>query len=275
LIFHFKIVIKIIFLPLKLRNMATYKKRGYKPKNRAEKEVALEDGSTTAEVFGSLDEGASKTEAWVEKNQKSIFTLVAVIAVGVLGYIAYQKFVFEPKQTEAANEVYQASSYFEQALSAEVQKDSLFSMALNGNAGRYGLLDIADKFDGTPAGDLARYQAGIAYFNLSQYDKAIQFLDGFSSGDAMMTPVAKGVIGDSFAQLEQYEEALNYYQQAADLSTNDLTTPRYLLKAGTTAMRLGQNAIALKSFTRILDEFEDASEATQAKAYKAQAEAAQ
>ena len=91
----------------------------------------------------------------------------------------------------------------------------------------------------------------------------------------MMTPVAKGVIGDSFAQLEQYEEALNYYQQAADLSTNDLTTPRYLLKAGTTALGLGQNALALKSFTRILDEFEDASEATQAKAYKAQAEAAQ
>ena len=91
----------------------------------------------------------------------------------------------------------------------------------------------------------------------------------------MMTPVAKGVIGDSFAQLEQYDEALSYYLQAADLSNNALTTPRYLLKAGTTALRLGQNGLALKAFTRILDEFEDATEATQAKAYKAQAEAAQ
>jgi len=255
--------------------MATYKKRGYKPKTSVEKEVELEAGSTTAEVFSSLDEGASRTEAWVEKNQNSIFTIVAVIAIGVLGYIAYQKFIFEPKQVEAANEVYQASSYFEQALTAEEQKDSLYLMALNGNAGRYGLLDIADKFDGTPAGDLARYQAGIAYFNLSQYDKAIAFLDGFSSSDAIMTPVAKGVIGDSFAQLEQYDEALSYYLQAADLSNNALTTPRYLLKVGTTALRLGQNGVALKAFTRILDEFEDATEATQAKAYKAQAEAAQ
>jgi tetratricopeptide (TPR) repeat protein len=255
--------------------MATYKKRGYKPKTKVEKEVELETGSTTAEVFSSLDEGASRTEAWVEKNQKSIFTVVAVIAIGVLGYIAYQKFVFEPKQTEAANEVYQASSYFEQALTADVQKDSLYVMALNGNAGRYGLLDIADKFDGTPAGDLARYQAGVAYFNLTQNDKSNEFLEGFSSGDAMMTPVAKGLIGDSFAQLEQYDEALNYYQQAADLSNNALTTPRYLLKLGTTAMRLGQNGVALKAFTRIVDEFEDSSEATQAEAYKAQAEAAQ
>ena len=127
--------------------MATYKKRGYKPKTSVEKEVELEAGSTTAEVFSSLDEGASRTEAWVENNQKSIFTVVAVIAVGVLAYIAYQKFVFEPKQNEAANEIYQASSYFEQALTATEQKDSLYLMALNGNAGRYGLLDIAEKFE--------------------------------------------------------------------------------------------------------------------------------
>ena len=137
------------------------------------------------------------------------------------------------------------------------------------------MLDIADKFDGTPAGDLARYQAGVAYFNLSQYDKAIEYLDGFSSSDAMMTPVAKGLIGDSFAQLEQYDEALNYYQQAAESSNNALTTPRYLLKFGITALRLNQNATALAAFSRILDEFDDTTEAVQAKAYKAQAEAAQ
>ena len=253
--------------------MATYKKRGYKPKTSAEKEVELEAGSTTAEVFSSLDQGASRTEAWVEKNQKSIFTLVAVIAVGVLAYIAYQKFVFEPKQNEAANEIYQASSYFEQALTATEQKDSLYLMALNGNAGRYGLLDIAEKFEGTPAGDLAKYQAGVAYYNLSQYDKSIEFLDGFNSGDAMMTPVAQGLIGDSFAQLEQFEEALSYYLAASEPSNNALTTPRYLLKAGTTALNLGQNQVALDAFTRIVEEFGEATEATQAKAYKAQAEA--
>jgi hypothetical protein len=36
--------------------MATYKKRGYKPKTKKEKEDVLEDGSTTAEVFNTLDE---------------------------------------------------------------------------------------------------------------------------------------------------------------------------------------------------------------------------
>ena len=50
--------------------MATYKKRGGKPRTKAEKDVLVEENSTTAEVFNTLDEGASRTEAWVEKNQK-------------------------------------------------------------------------------------------------------------------------------------------------------------------------------------------------------------
>ena len=33
--------------------MATYKKRGYKPKTKVEQEVEVEDGSTTAEVFNT------------------------------------------------------------------------------------------------------------------------------------------------------------------------------------------------------------------------------
>ena len=62
--------------------MATYKKRGYKPKTKAEKEVELEVGSATAEVFKTLDEGASKTEAWVQKNQNYILGVIGAVAVG-------------------------------------------------------------------------------------------------------------------------------------------------------------------------------------------------
>ena len=59
--------------------MATYKKRGYKPKTKKEKVEAIEENSTTAEVFNTLDESASKTEEWVVKNQNIIF--------GVIGFI--------------------------------------------------------------------------------------------------------------------------------------------------------------------------------------------
>ncbi len=253
--------------------MATYKKRGNKPRTKAEKEIEIEDGSTTAEVFKSLDEGASKTEAWVEKNQKAIFGVVATIAVLVLGYIAYQKFILEPKQMEATNEIYQANSYFEQALNATSEKDSLYNLALNGNAGKYGLIDIAEKYSGTPAGNVANYQAGMAYLNTNKYQEAINYLDKFSGDNMILAPLAKGGIGDAFIQLNQPEEAYKYYKEAVSLSKNEVTTPRFLLKAGVTAMNLGKIDEAFVHFDRIANEFRDAPEAAKAIIYRGQAEA--
>lgn len=253
--------------------MATYKKRGYKPKKKADKDIEIEEGSTTAEVFKSLDEGASKTEAWVEKNQKYIFGVIVAIAVLVLGYILVNKFYLEPKQIEATNEISLASSYYEQALASTTEKDSLYNMALNGNAGKYGLIDIAEKYSGTPTGNVAAYQAGMAYLNTRRYQEAIQYLDQFSGDDMLLAPLAKGAIGDAFTQLNQSEEALKYYKEAITLSTNDVTTPRFLMKAGITALNLGKAAEAYGFFNRIVEEFENSPEATKAKTYAGQAEA--
>ena len=52
--------------------MATYKKRGFKNKASSNKAEALENKSTTANVFNTLDEGSSRTQQWVEKNQNKI-----------------------------------------------------------------------------------------------------------------------------------------------------------------------------------------------------------
>ncbi len=255
--------------------MATYKKRGYKPKTKVDKQAELEAGSKTAEVFKSLDEGASKTEAWVEKNQKAIFGFVLIVAVAVIGYIMYQKFYVEPKQTEASNEMYQAQIFYNEALTAATGKDSIYDLALNGRAGKYGFLDIADKYSGTATGNLANYYAGMSYLAKNEYALAIEYLDKFKGGDAILGPQAKGGIGDAFVQLNQKDEALKYYLEAASMETNDVTTPRFLLKAGIIAMDLGNTAEALTHFTRITEEFEDSSEFSKAQIYQAQAEAMQ
>ena len=260
---------------IKPLHMATYKKRGYKPKTKAEKEVQLEDGSTTAEVFKTLDEGASKTEAWVEKNQKLIFGLVAAVAICVIGYILYQKFYVEPKQTEAANEMYQAQTFYDEALVATTGQDSIFNLALNGRAGKYGFVDIADKYSGTAAGNQANYYAGMSYLNIKKYQEAINYLDQYKGSDQITGAQAKGAIGDAFVQLDQKEEALKYYLEAVAVNTNEVTTPRFLLKAGIIALDLGKNADALNYFTRITDEFETSTEFAKAQIYQAQAEAMQ
>ncbi|WP_430905451.1 tetratricopeptide repeat protein [Maribacter sp. 2-571] len=241
--------------------MATYKKRGYKPKNKEEEQQFDEQESTTAEVFSSLDEGASKTEAWVSKNQSYILGVIGVIAVGLIGYLAYTQFVQKPKDANAANELYYPQQYFDQAMTSTTEKDSLFNLALNGGEGKYGFLDIIAEYPGTKAANLANYSAGMAFLNLQQYDDAISHLSDFSSDDAILGAMAKGGLGDAFMQLNQPTEALGYYEGAFAHSTNDYTTPRFLYKAGVTAMELDQNDKALQYFERIKEEFSSADEA--------------
>lgn len=252
--------------------MATYKKRGGRPKNKAERQSKLEDNSTTAEVFNTLDEGASRTEAWVEKNQKYILITIVAVAICVLGYLGYQHFIQEPKESEAMNEMFQAQQYFEQALNAPV-KDSLYNLSLNGGEGKYGFLDIIENYGGTNAGNLANYYAGMVYLNIGEYQNAIDRLDNFKGDDAMLGSLAKGGIGDAFAQLGQSEDALNYYEKAISQSNNNVTAPRFLLKAGITALNLGKADVALKHFKKIADEYSGTPEASKAELYVGQAEA--
>ncbi|MCV9930549.1 tetratricopeptide repeat protein [Flavobacterium sp. LS1R49] len=250
--------------------MATYNKRGYKaPKEKEvkdevvnEEQQVILDGknSKTAEVFSKLDETASKTEDWVARNQKIIIGLVAAIAVGTIGYLAYQKFIALPKQDEAANEMFVAQQNFEKATNG-VASDSLYKLSLNGSEGKFGFLKIADEYSGTDAGNLANYYAGIAYLNTGKYDEAITYLGKFKSKDLILGALAQGAIGDAYSQKNQQKEALDYYLKAAGSNKNDFTTPRFLLKAGKTALALGQKSDALKYFTDIKENFESSPEA--------------
>ncbi|NRA92469.1 MAG: tetratricopeptide repeat protein [Psychroserpens sp.] len=252
--------------------MATYKKRGYKPKTKAEKVEAIEENSTTAEVFNTLDEGASKAEDWAVKNQKGIFIIVGLAAAIVLGYLGYNKFIAEPKASEAMNEMYTAQKYFEDAVNG-TEKDSLFTLSLNGGEGKYGMLDIASEYSGTPAGNLANYYAGMAYLNLKDYSNAVKHLSDFSTDDAVLGPLSKGGIGDAFVQLEQPTEALEYYEKAIAASTNEYTTPMYLFKAANVALELGESSKALDYFKRIKEEFSSSTEATNIDVFIGRAEA--
>lgn len=254
--------------------MATYKKRGYKPKTKVEKEEVFEDGSTTAEVFNTLDQGASKTEAWVEKNQKIILGFVGAIALCVLGYLAYDQFVQSPNEIEATNEMYQAQKYYERAVSG-IDSDSLYNLALNGGEGKYGFLDIIDNYGSTDAGNLAKYYAGISYLNTKNYLEAISHLDDFKSDDMMIAPIAKGAIGDAFVQLNQPEDALPYYEKAATMSENEFTAPRFYLKAGITALNLGKIDKAVRHFKTITEKYPKSQQLVKAKTYLGKAEAMQ
>jgi tetratricopeptide (TPR) repeat protein len=260
--------------------MATYNKRGYKaPKPEPEadetevqQEETFDGKSTTAEVFNSLDQGASRTEEWVAKNQKLIFGVIGAIALGIIGYMAYDKFVVAPKEEEAANEMFQAEQYFAQAVDAQAANDSLYNLALKGGEGKMGFLAIIDNYSGTDAANLANYFAGTAYLNTGKYKEAVQHLEDFKTDDDILKATALGATGDAFAQLNDPKSALEFYEKAVSASDNDLTAPRFLYKAGLLSLAQNKKAEALKYFTQIKEKYETSPEGVSIDAHIALAE---
>ena len=154
--------------------MATYKKTGSKAIRGQNKN---QEKSTTAEVFNTLDETASKSERWIIKNQKTIFIVLAVIVAAILLYTLILKPINETTEKEAADELAFPKVYFEEAIGNPVAVDSLLNLGLNGADGKFGFLDISSEYSGTNAGNLANYYAGISYLRLRNYKEAIVYLE--------------------------------------------------------------------------------------------------
>ena len=235
--------------------MATYKKKGYKPKDKKEQE-ALKMQSTTAEVFNTLDESASKSEQWIEKNSKPLFYGLVVVIALILSFLGYNKFIMEPQEEAASNELAFPRKYFNEAgLASGDDIDSLLQLGLEGAENKYGFLDISTQFSGTKSANIANYYAGVSYLKLKEYEKAIEYLSKFDSDDEILGPTAIGAIGDAFADIDQSEDALDYYEKAANKKNNEFTTPLFLFKAGKLALSLNKFSKAEKLFTQIKENY--------------------
>jgi tetratricopeptide (TPR) repeat protein len=261
--------------------MATYNKRGYKAPKPEEAKVENEfdeveaidvKDSTTAEVFDTLDKSASRTEEWVANNQKVLLGIVGAIAIGTLGYLLFNRFVVEPKEEKAANEIFQAQQYFQQAVDATEKNDSLYNLALKGGEGKLGFIGVAEQYEGTAAGNIANYHAGMAYLNLGDFKNAITYLEKFNSDDAILKPLALGAIGDALAETNKVDDAISYYKKAAEASENDFTTPRFLLKAAQLHLAAGKKSEAHQLFVEIKEKYENSKEGMNVDAFIAMTE---
>jgi tetratricopeptide (TPR) repeat protein len=204
------------------------------------------------EVLIDVTQSISKVEKFFEDNGKALSAAAIGLFVVVGGYIAFLKFYQEPRELDAQNEIYHAQQLFE--------ADSL-KQAVEGFAGKAGFLTVAADYSGTKAGEMANYYAGISYLRLGEYENAIRLLDDFSTNDPILGVIAEGSIGDAFLELDQKEEAMDYYKKATSFNSNDFVVPFYLLKAGMLAETMDKNEDALDFYQTIKGDFPDARQA--------------
>lgn len=201
--------------------------------------------------FEHIEDALTHSEQFIEKHQKKIINVVIVIIVLVGAYFAYHRFINEPRQQEAASQIFGAQNYF--------AKDS-FNLALNGDGNVLGFLEIADKYSSTPTGNLANYYSGVCYLYTGDYQNAIKSLEKFSSDDLLISNLAIANIGDAYMQLGDYSKAASHYAKAANSKVNDFSTPVFLMKNALALEKANDYAGALKIYEKINREFPNSPE---------------
>jgi len=250
--------------------MATYKKRGGKIKSAQQQ--APEQDSVTAEVFSTLDSSAGRAEAWVARNQNYILATIGTVVVVVLGYLAYLNFVLKPLNAESTNAMAQAQAYFSEGMQDPTVQDSLYTLALEGDGIAPGFIEIIENYGSSDAAQLATYSVGMISLQQGNFEEAISYLDDFSSKDPILGALALGGIGDAFTELNQLEDALDYYQNAAYFADNDLTTPRFLLKGAQLALALNKDDKATDLLQELKENYATAPESANVDVLLAQAQ---
>jgi tetratricopeptide (TPR) repeat protein len=207
--------------------------------------------------FENVESALTKTEQFIEDNQKLISFAAIALIVLVGGYWAFKKLYMEPLQKEAQEVVFHAQQYF--------QADS-FNLALNGDGMNPGFLEITNNYSATDIGELAEYYAGVCYLNLKDYDSAIKYLTGFSTSEPILKATAEGAIGDAHLEAGNTKKAIEWYKKATRLE-NELITPLYLFKLGLVYEESGNKKEALEAYNKIKKNYENSFEARQIDKY--------
>ena len=189
-------------------------------------------------------EAVSKTEKFFNENGKVLGGIVAGFAVVAAIVFCWYKFAYQPAVEEAQGQM---------AVAEENFRAADYELALNGDGNVLGFTQIIDEY-GAKAGKAVYFYAGVCELQLGNYELAIKDLKAYKGTDEILKARALACIGDAYVGLENYAEALVYFEKAAAVVEN-MYAAGYLLKAGVVAEKLGENAKALGFYETIKNQY--------------------
>jgi len=210
----------------------------------------------------NIETTVSKVEQFFNENKKTIWTVLGVTAFIILAVVGYTELIAKPKAKEAMAQMYPAEASFAQGE---------FELALNGDGNVLGFNDIIKEY-GAKGGKSVYFYAGVCNLQLGQWEEAISLLKQYGGKDKIMAARAQGCIGDAYAALENYSEAVKYFKKAAAVADN-VFAANYLLKEGVTYEELGDKAAALECYNKIKDNYPDSVEGYEIDKYISRAQA--
>jgi tetratricopeptide (TPR) repeat protein len=196
------------------------------------------------------------------KYSKLIVGAIAALVLVVGGYFAYTNFVQKPAIEKANEAIWRSQINF---------KSDSFNLALKGNPaqkGDVGFLKVIKDHSGTPAGNLAKYYAGICYLHLGDFNNAVKYLEEYKAGDAQLKLMSSGSLGDAYAELGKVDKAYESYKVATTaFVSDDFNTAEFLYRLAQLYDKNGKTKEAIEAFTRLKNEFPTSNRSFEADKY--------
>lgn len=208
---------------------------------------------------------------WAKYN-KPISYIGSVIVILFVGWMIYKYMFKVPEQEKADKVVFVTQKYFaEFSTATDSAKILLATKVLNGDGTTPGALRIINEYSGTPAANLCEYYAGTCYLQLGQFAKSIKYLKDFDANGAdQIKSRALGMMGDASAELNKNDDALDYYQKAANVNEKDTyTSSEFLFRAALFAQSIGKQKEAIDLFKKLKTEYPLTEKAADADKYLA------
>jgi tetratricopeptide (TPR) repeat protein len=213
--------------------------------------------------FEGIEVALTKTERFIEKNQKILLYIVSGIVLMVLLVIGTKRYYIVPREENASKEMFMAEKFFD--------KDS-FNLALNGYGTYPGFLQIIEDYRITKSANLARYYAGVCYLNMGDYSNAITCLNKFKTNDILIGASKYSSLGDAYSGDVKYTDAAEAYLKGAEKFVNNFSSPVLLKKAGLVYEELKEYKKAYEVYKRIKQTYPESQEGREIDKYIARVE---
>ena len=189
------------------------------------------------------EQQVAKTEAFFEKNKKTIIGCLAAVVIIIAGIILFNYFYLTPRANEASTELAKSQTLF------DMQQ---YDKALEG------FQKVAADYSSTDAGNLAQLYIGICQANLGKWQEAVDALESFSGkDDQMITPAAEGALGNAYANLNQLDKAVEHLKKAAKMADNNTLSPTFLIQAGEILESQDKKAEALELYQQVKEKYQN------------------
>jgi len=203
-----------------------------------------------------LLETFSRAQSIYDNNKKLVLGAAIALVLIVGGGIGY--YFYHRSQQQKAEQL------MGQATEAFLNKD--YKKALNGSDEDFtiGFEQIINNYSGTDAANLARYYAAVCEYNLGNNKEALDYINQYETPEGILGVTPLSFKAMLLSDLEKYAEAAKTYVKAAEWKKNDSTTPYNYLEAANAFQDAGNKSEAKKYAQKIIDNYPNSPQVTNA-----------